>query len=250
MPETSLPHHLRAVVFDVDGTLYRQGALRRAMAVRLVRAHLRRPLTGVTTLRILSAYRRGQEALRAAGGSGDVAQAQLRFASQATGAPPAAVQALVTRWMDEAPLDLLADLAQPGMKAFVRELRVRGIRLGVLSDYPAEAKLAALGVGGLFDSVLCAQASEVGVFKPDPRGILISLERLGVAPADALYVGDRADVDAVAARAAGVACAILTAQKPAHDAGFLAVGSFAELGQLISRHVETSDTPEEQHRNE
>ena len=243
MPETSLPRHLRAVVFDVDGTLYRQGALRRAMAVRLVRAHLHRPLAGVTTMRILAAYRRGQEALRDARGTGDIAQAQLRLASEATGAPTADVQALVTRWMDEAPLTLLADLAQPGMQAFVRDLRVRGIKLGVLSDYPAEAKLSALGVGGLFDSVLCAQAPEVGVFKPDPRGILVSLERLGVAPANALYVGDRADVDAVAARAAGVVCAILTAEKPTHDAGFLAVQSFAELGQLISRHFETSDIP-------
>ncbi len=243
MPETCLPRHLRAVVFDVDGTLYRQGALRRAMAVRLLRAYLHRPLAGVTTMRILSAYRRGQEALREAPGTGDIAQAQLRFASRATGAPTADVQALVTRWMDEAPLNLLADLAQPGMQAFVRDLRGRGIRLGVLSDYPAEAKLAALGVGGLFDSVLCAQAPEVGVFKPDPRGILVSLERLGVAPLDALYVGDRADVDAPAARAAGVACAILTGEKPAHGAGFLAVRSFADLGQMISRHFDTSEIP-------
>ncbi len=243
MPDSFLPRHLRAVVFDVDGTLYRQGALRRAMAVRLVCAHLHRPLAGMTTMRILSAYRRGQEALRDTRGTGDIAQAQLRFASHATGAPTADVQALVTRWMDEAPLELLADLAQPGMQAFVRDLRTRDIRLGVLSDYPAEAKLAALGVGGMFDSVLCAQAPAVGVFKPDPRGILVSLERLGVAPSDALYVGDRADVDAVAASAAGVACVILTGEKPAHDAGFLAVESFAELGQLIARHFQSADIP-------
>ena len=143
--------------------------------------------------------------------------------------------------MDEAPLDLLADRAQPGMHAFVRDLRDRGLKLGVLSDYPADAKLAALGVDGLFDSVLRAQAPEVGVFKPDPRGILVSLERLGVAPADALYVGDRADVDAVAARAAGVACAILTDQKTTEQADFLPIASFAALGRLISRHFETSD---------
>lgn|GEM_PF-451934 len=245
MPEASLPHDLRAVIFDVNGTLYRQRTLRYAMALRLVRAHLHRPLKGLATMRILSAYRRGQEALRDQPGTADIAEAQLQFASRETGAGPAAVQATVTRWMDESPLDLLASHAQPGMQDFVRDLRGRGMKLGVLSDYPAEAKLAALGVGGLFDSVLCAQTPEVGVFKPDPRGILVSLDRLGVAAEHALYVGDRAEVDAVAAHAAGVACVILTSQKPAHNAGFLnagflAVDSFAELGQLISHHFDIS----------
>ena len=55
MPDPTLPRDLCAVVFDVDGTLYRLRALRRAMALRLVRAHLHRPLAGVTTMRILSA---------------------------------------------------------------------------------------------------------------------------------------------------------------------------------------------------
>jgi HAD superfamily hydrolase (TIGR01549 family) len=240
VPEPSLPHHLRAVIFDVDGTLYRQRTLRYAMARRLVRAHLYRPLTGMATMRILSAYRRGQEALRGQPLTADVADAQLRFASRETGAGLAAVQATVTRWMEEAPLDLLARHAQPGMQAFVHDLRARGLKLGVLSDYPAEAKLAALGVGGMFHSVLCAQSPEVGVFKPDPRGILVSIDRLGVAADEALYVGDRAEVDAVAARAAGVVCAILTSRKPAQDAGFLAVQSFAELGRLVSRHFDIS----------
>jgi len=37
------------VVFDVDGTLYRQGSLRRAMALRLALAHLFRPVLGLST---------------------------------------------------------------------------------------------------------------------------------------------------------------------------------------------------------
>jgi putative hydrolase of the HAD superfamily len=115
-------------------------------------------------------------------------------------------------------------------------LRASGLRLGVLSDYPPEAKLAALGVGDLFDAVLCAQAPEVGVFKPNPRGILVLLERLGVAPSEALYVGDRAEVDAAAARAAGVACAILSSKAGGAGDGFLSVTSYAELRGVLDRH--------------
>ena len=38
----------RAVLFDVDGTLYRQGPVRRAMMTQLVRAYLSKPSAGVS----------------------------------------------------------------------------------------------------------------------------------------------------------------------------------------------------------
>ena len=44
---------------------------------------------------------------------------------------------------------------------------------------------------------------DVPAFKPDPRGLLLALERLAVAPADAIYVGDTT-IDAEAAANAGL----------------------------------------------
>jgi phosphoglycolate phosphatase-like HAD superfamily hydrolase len=85
----------------------------------------------------------------------------------------------------------------------------------------------------------------VAAFKPNPRGILVALERLGVAPGEALYVGDRAEVDAAAARAAGVACAILSGLKAAPDAAYLAVASFAELAHRIEPHLAHSHAARE-----
>lgn len=240
MPDATLPRELRAVVFDVDGTLYKQPPLRRAMALRLIGAHVAHPFRGLTTLRILSAYRRGQEALREVPGTGGLGAAQLQFACRETGARPDEVQATVTRWMETAPLDLLARHAQPGMQQCIRDLHRRGMKLGVLSDYPADAKLVALGVGEQFHSVLCAQSNEVGVFKPNPRGILVSLERLGAQPPDALYVGDRVDVDAAAARAANVACVILSRRTPRRDDGFLSVRTFDELAHLLAGQHQSS----------
>ncbi len=244
MSDASLPRTLRAVVFDVDGTLYHQGGLRRAMALRLARAHLFRPVLGLTTLKILRAYRHGQESLRDAPGGGDLADAQTRFASQATGVSVTQVRSTVAQWMEQAPLDLLARFAFPGMQGLVHDLRAAGMKLGVLSDYPADAKLAALGVGDCFDSVLCAQDAAVGVFKPDPRGILVSLERLGIAPSEALYVGDRAEVDAAAALAAGVACAIVSPQPPAGHASYLSVTDYAALRHALARHLDMSIEPQ------
>jgi putative hydrolase of the HAD superfamily len=235
--ETSLDGaSLKAIVFDVDGTLYRQSPLRRAMALRLLSAHIGQPLHGLRTFRVLSAYRKAQEHLRltADGPSPDLAEAQLRFACERTKSERAFVTACVERWMEREPLDLLAPCVRPGLREFLQHCKTRGLRLGVLSDYPAETKLKALGLGGLFDVVLCAQAPEVGAFKPHPRGLQVALERLGVTAAESLYVGDRAEVDAAAAAAAGVRCAIIARPAGATiDRTWLEVAEYAQLREVL-----------------
>jgi HAD superfamily hydrolase (TIGR01509 family) len=180
------------------------------MAMRLLWSHAMRPAHGWRTMRALSAYRKAQERLRDGSVSADLAEAQIRLASEETRIDRDFVSECVVRWMEQEPLSLLSGLVWPGLTDFLDACKARGLRLGVLSDYPAEAKLEALGLRGVFDVVLCAQAPDVGVFKPHPRGLEVALARLGAAPAEALYVGDRIDSDAAAAAAAGVSCAILT----------------------------------------
>jgi phosphoglycolate phosphatase/putative hydrolase of the HAD superfamily len=228
----------KAIVFDLDGTLYDQRAVRRAMLARLLRAHALRPRLGLRTLRALGAYRSAQEDLRLApyadDSPGNVAEEQLRLASERTGYPPVFVHACVTRWMEEEPLELIARYPHAGMRDFMRAARGRGIALGLLSDYPADAKLHALDLDRSFDAVVTAQSPSVGVLKPHPRGLRHILELLETGPAEAVFVGDRVDVDAAAATAAGVACYILTGhQRPAGSDRWLPVGSYAELTTVL-----------------
>ena len=58
------------------------------------------------------------------------------------------------------------------------------------------------GIRDAFELVIDSQL--VGVEKPDPRIFAIALERLGLPPAAALYVGDIYEVDVVGARRAGL----------------------------------------------
>jgi FMN phosphatase YigB (HAD superfamily) len=226
---------VKAIVFDVDGTLYRQGPLRRAMAIRLVSAHLGCPGVAWRTFSALRAFRQAQEHLRD-DTSGDVAAAQLRVACERSGLDRASVAACVERWMEREPLPLLARFVQPGLVEFLEACRARGVRLATLSDYPADAKLHALGVSRYFDLNLCAQAREIGVFKPNPRGLQVVLDRLGAAAGDAVYVGDRADVDAAAAHAAGVPCAILRGRTPpAMTDPYFAAASYFHLRDSLFR---------------
>ena len=225
---------MTAIVFEIDGTLYRQGPLRRAMFLRLLKMLASRPVSGWQTIRVLSAYRHAQESLRGMRIEGDVATAQIRHACERTGVAPEAIADCVDHWMERQPLALLPRCIQPGILPFLEACRARGVRLGALSDYPAEAKLQALGMDGLFDVVVTAQSPDVNVFKPDPRGLLVVLERLGVTAGETLYVGDRVDVDAATAVAAGVRCAILSpAQKDTRQTSHIQIESASQLAKVL-----------------
>ena len=240
-PRRSTP--LAAVIFDVDGTLYNQTPLRRTMAIRLLRSLARQPATGARTLRVLRAYRQAQEALRHSSVD-DVAAAQIRIAAERTGAHEELVASCVRRWMEEEPLFVLSRCVYPGARELLQTCRTRGLRLAALSDYPADEKLRAMDMTGLFDVVLSAQAPEVDAFKPNPRGLLVALERLGVNAAACLYVGDRADVDGAAAAAAGVRCAILTSRRSSESRAFVTVTNYSELADLVDDLVSTvTDNP-------
>ena len=67
--------------------------------------------------------------------------------------------------------------------------------------------LTELGLAKHLDFVL--DSAEVGVEKPDPRIFRIALERAGVDPAHALYVGDLYSVDVLGARAVGMEAVLL-----------------------------------------
>jgi HAD superfamily hydrolase (TIGR01549 family) len=84
--------------------------------------------------------------------------------------------------------------------------RAGGGRTALVSDYPAEAKLAALGARELFDAVVASgEPGGPDRLKPAPDGYLCAARALGVAPAECLVIGDRDDADGVAARRAGMA---------------------------------------------
>ena len=84
--------------------------------------------------------------------------------------------------------------------------------MGVFSDYPAAAKLRALELVRHFSIVVCATDPDVGALKPHPRGFLCASARWQLDPAEVLFVGDRIDVDATGAAAAGMPCVIIGAQ--------------------------------------
>jgi pyrophosphatase PpaX len=91
-----------------------------------------------------------------------------------------------------------------GILNLLHALQVGGVKLGLVtskSRYTTQMAFDLTGIESYFDEAICADESPRN--KPSPDPILLCLERLGVSPVDAAYVGDSPS-DIQAAIAAGV----------------------------------------------
>lgn len=88
-------------------------------------------------------------------------------------------------------------------------LRRKGLRLGVISNWDpsARALLRRHGLEGFFERIVVS--SEVGLEKPAPEIFRLAMGQAGVSAMESLYVGDNYYVDAVGARAVGMASLII-----------------------------------------
>jgi FMN phosphatase YigB (HAD superfamily) len=226
---------LQLICFDCDGTLYNPVPLRRAMAWQLACRHFARPLAGYRNLKILTAYRRALELLREAGGN-YLPEKQLELCCRLAGCPEGEVRQCVEEWFEHAPLDVLKRCVRPGLKRFLSAARDCGIKRCIFSDYPADMKLSAMGLDEYFDLVVCARDAQIRALKPDPAGLRFVLHYFAIGPSSAVYVGDRPEVDAEAARRAGVRAFIVGGNSPAPPCSWTGFSDFAELQALLKLH--------------
>lgn len=88
-------------------------------------------------------------------------------------------------------------------------LRDKGYRLAVVSNFDSRLPgiLRAVGIDGFMDAII--YSSRAGSAKPDPAIFRQALDALGIAPEQALHVGDSAEADVGGAIAAGLAALLI-----------------------------------------
>jgi HAD superfamily hydrolase (TIGR01549 family) len=230
-----------AVLFDLDGTLYRQAPLRTAMACEFALLPLRLgPRRAAAAIRVLRSFRHVREELRTADASSMALEdAQYSLTAGRTGIDEATVRRLVAEWIFTRPLRYLAASRRAGIVPAFRALRARGARIGVFSDYPTQAKLDALGLTPFVSLQICATDTSINAFKPHPRGFLAACEQWNLPPSSVTYVGDRPEVDAAGARSAGMSCLIVGSRWAADASqGYEPLRSFAQLETMLDRIVD------------
>ncbi|HLW69935.1 MAG TPA: HAD-IA family hydrolase [Candidatus Binataceae bacterium] len=98
------------------------------------------------------------------------------------------------------------------------QLRARGLKLGLVSnfDYRLYRILSGLGLGAQFDSITIS--SEAGYAKPSPEIFRIAMRQHGVASREVIHVGDALELDVAGALAAGITPLLLDPSAPARTA--------------------------------
>ena len=195
------------VVFDVDGTLYRQQPLRLRMARDILfHALLKRDLNVVT---VLTKYRRIKERLSNEEVE-DFEPVLIAETAISTSNTLDSVRAIVSEWIDQRPLSYLAGCRYPKLPQLFAGLRRDGKSIGVFSDYPIKSKLKALELTA--DYLVFAGDQGIGRLKPHPRTLEFLIAAAGVKANATMVIGDRVERDGLAARRAGARVLIMSAK--------------------------------------
>lgn len=92
----------------------------------------------------------------------------------------------------------------PDVIPTLESVKLAGLTVGLISNFEdwLEDMLLEMKVGGMFDVMVIS--GKEGIEKPDPAIFQMALDRSGIAPHEAVYVGDHPKIDAQGARDAGM----------------------------------------------
>jgi putative hydrolase of the HAD superfamily len=192
---------LKAVAFDLDGTLYPNSSL----YMRAVPLFFKNPL-------LIAAFGRIRRELRLITPINDFYALQRELLAK---------ELKIT---EEKAAKIIEEIIYPtwqsvlkqtklysGVRLVIEDLKRQGLKLGVLSDFPVQKKLRFLHIDGVWDYEYSTE--EVGYLKPNSEPFYHMAESLHVAPEDIIYVGNNYELDMVGASKAGLKTAYLSRRK-------------------------------------
>jgi putative hydrolase of the HAD superfamily len=203
--------NITAVAFDLDGTLYPNYQLNMRLLPFILREW-----------RLLAAFGKARDTIRAGQDKGERSgeaagepkkgigfyEVQAALAAEYLKADPAIIrgkiETLIYRgWEPHFKKIKLF----PHVLETISSFREKGLKLGLLSDFPPEKKLQNLGISELWDAVLSSE--EISALKPDARPFDALAAALKTGKEHILYVGNSARYDVAGAKRAGMKTALI-----------------------------------------
>jgi len=132
-----------------------------------------------------------------------------------------------------------------GAKEVLSSLKMRGVKIGLVTGrvFPSEqmwVELRELSIARFFDAIVTGGEQPR---KPAPDGIIACLEKLNVAPDDAVFVGDT-KADLIAGKKAGVRVIVLgnrgaVVDTSAHEQPDMVIDDLTQLVEFLEREAAT-----------
>lgn len=206
----------KAVVLDLDGTLYYQKPFRMRM-IRFLAGYLLTHPRAIKDMFIILDYRKIREdwerygKTRCFDDTMDLETRQYDFVAERKKTTAEYVQRVIRFYMLETPLKLLYEYRDSELIQMIEDLRKKQVKIVIYSDYPVENKRKALQVQA--DLCFTSTDKEINSMKPDPKGLQVILQRLQMEPEEVIMVGDRYEKDGLVAIANNMDYVILDSNK-------------------------------------
>ena len=228
------------LLFDLDGTLYDLTAMKLRLLPRGVQELLRfGPFTAWQRFRGLQAFRKARENQRGKAKVENLREYLQQIATEKTRIDPKVVALAVGDFLYSKRFPELRGLQSAKDRQTLETLAHRGYRLGVVSEYPVDAKLEELGLSNIPWKVRI-DCEQVGLLKPDPAVFLEAARRLRVLPKDTVVIGDRLDADITGAKKANMRSVWFAPRDPGYggDCSYThRIQYFEDLLQLFPKRV-------------
>ena len=211
---------VKAVVFDVDGTLYANADMYR-----------RSTLFAIKHLGFVRAFSRVRKQIRQLPEIEDFlgTQASLlgRELKKSTEEAAEIIKKNVSEWED----GLAGIPFIRGLHEFLSHLEKAGIRKGLLSDFPIDRKLQVIGLDIKWDCLISSE--ETGFLKPHRRPFDTVCEKLQLEPESILYVGNSYRYDVIGASSVGMHTAHIAKKAPKDSVADITVANYYQLDSWL-----------------
>ena len=196
----------QAVAFDLDGTLYPNIDLYARLIPFMTRELSLLRALGKARNIIRKSYSKNEELNK--GPQRDFYDLQAGLMGEILGRDAEEVRERTERLIYRGWEPLFTEISLfPHVRETLEAFRNRGIKLGILSDFPLEKKLENLGISGFWDTMLCSEFT--GFLKPNGRPFLELAGKMGFPPEEMLYVGNSVPYDVIGAVNAGMKAALI-----------------------------------------
>jgi putative hydrolase of the HAD superfamily len=210
-----MPPDIKAVLFDVDDTLFDREAAQRITLEQIVK-QLPEALGKYAMSRLMEVWlesdRFASADFVASPPSQTLRDTRSRKFLQLLGLGEELVETVTRTYLKEYPL---VNTPVAGAIPLVKNLSLR-FKTGVVSNSLPDVqyrKLETLGLRDIFSCIVLSE--EIGIRKPDPRIFRHAAGLLGVPPEKCLYIGDSFCADVIGARSAGMQACWYRQGKPA-----------------------------------